>query len=104
MDTKDILERLLKLSKFQIECFEQKRYPELLGAQAERGELFKELEAYGSVSKENGGLVELRDKVLATDKDLTIMLSSEMDRLRGKLKQGLTGSKALKAYGGRANK
>lgn len=104
VDSKMILERLLELSELQIECFDQKRYPELLKAQAERGELFKELDKIKGEGEEKKKLLELRDNLLASDKELTIRLSSEMESLRGKLKQTSTGSKALRAYGGRPNK
>jgi len=104
VDSKEILERLLKLSRLQTGFFEHRRYPELLKAQAERVELFKELDKIkdGEVGKER--LIELRDKVLESDKELAIRFNSEMDSLRGKLKKVAKGSTALKAYSGRINK
>ncbi len=49
-------------------------------------------------------MIELKDKVLASDKELTIRFSSEMDSLRGKLKKIARGGEALRAYSGRINK
>lgn len=99
-----IFERLLELSELQIECFEKRRYPELVKAQAERDELFKELDKVKVVGEEKQRMIELRDRLLASDKELTIRLSSEMGSLKEKLKQASTGSKALRAYGGMPSK
>jgi len=106
VESKEIMERLLELSEQQREFFEQNRYPELLKAQADRAELFEQLDKFKGEGEgeDKAKLLELRDKLLASDKELTLRMNAEMDGLRGKLKKVARGSQALKAYAGRANK
>jgi len=104
VDSENILERLLELSRLQTGFFEHRRYPELLKAHAERVELFKALDKLkdGEAGKER--LIELRDRILESDKELSIRFNSEMDNLRGKLKKVARGGVALRAYSGKINK
>ncbi len=104
MDSRQILERVLELSKLQLGFFEQRRYPELVQAQIERGELFAELDKVGDGIEERASLADLRDAILESDKELAIRLGSEKNNLGDKLKKTAKGSTVLKAYAGRINR
>lgn len=104
MDSRQILERVLELSKLQLGFFEQRRYPELVQAQLERGELFATLDKVKGSKEERVSLSDLRDEIMESDKELAIRLSSEKDNLSDKLKKTAKGSTVLKAYAGRINR
>ncbi len=104
MDSRQILERVLELSKLQLGYFEQRRYPELVRAQIERGELFVELDKVKGGIEERESLADLRDGILESDKELAILLGSEKNNLSDKLKKTAKGSTVLKAYAGRINR
>ncbi len=101
MDSRQILERVLELSRLQLGYFEQRRYPELVRAQIERGELFAALDEVKGSKEERESLSDLRDGILESDKELSIRLSSEKNNLSDKLKKTAKGSTVLKAYAGR---
>lgn len=97
VEYKRLLKDILELSLHQRHLLEDNRIVELLENQRSRDELFTELKAMGRIDfdDEASGLI---DKIVESDRSVTLNLESALDSLKVKLKKMKEGSQASRAY------